>query len=267
VAQDLGTLYRTSDLFATVNYLSKLGERTVLQKSPREVRESLTKTCAQILSAYRQHCSPSSSMGQLVLPECLKLLPLFVNCIIRHDAFVGGAEITVDDKAWLMQVVPAMRVVDTVYYFYPRLLPVMDVEGDDELPTPVRCSHENLSDRSAYLLENGVLIFLWIGMNVAPEWIHDIFGVQNFGQINGDKHEIPEKDNPTSRRLRKMITNVQQERPRSMKLFLIKQQDKLEPWFKRYLVEDRGGVGADSAPSYVDFLVHIHNEIREMLTH
>jgi len=227
----------------------------------------LTKMCAQILAAYRQHCSPSSSMGQLVLPEGMKLLPLFVNCIIKHDAFVGGSEITVDDRAWLMQALPAMRVVDTVYYFYPRLLQVADVDGDDELPTPTRCSYENLASNSVYLLENGVLIFLWIGVSVASEWVHDVFGVQNFGQINADKHEIPEKDNPTSRRLRKMIAKMQQERPRSMKLFLIKQQDKLEPWFKRYLVEDRGAVGADSTPSYVDFLVHIHNEIREMLSH
>lgn len=81
-----------------------------------------------------------------------------------------------DDKAWLMQAVPAMRVVDTVYYFYPRLLPVVriffkillsncfffqtEVDGgsDDELPTPARCSYENLNNQHAYLL--GKQLFL-----------------------------------------------------------------------------------------------------------
>lgn len=35
--------------------------------------------------------------------------------------------------------------------------------------------------------ENGVLLFIWIGGAIAPEWTHDVFGVQNFGQINADK--------------------------------------------------------------------------------
>lgn len=68
-----------------------------------------------------------------------------------------------------------------------------------------------------------------------------------------------------------------------MKLFLIRQGDKvllfligdggkgedgmgelkLEPWFRKYLVEDKG---ADGSPSYVDFLCAIHREIRNILS-
>lgn len=58
------------------------------------------------------------------LLEVRKKLFIYLFYMVRFW-FVSGSEITVDDKAWLMQAVPSMRVVDTVYYFYPRLLPVV----------------------------------------------------------------------------------------------------------------------------------------------
>lgn len=39
-----------------------------------------------------------------------------------------------------------------------KLLFQTDVDGDDELPTPARCSHENLLANSAYLLGKKVAL-------------------------------------------------------------------------------------------------------------
>ena len=62
----------------------------VLDSSPRAVRDSLTAQCAQVLASYRKNCASPSSAGQLILPECMKLLPLYANCILRADAVCGG---------------------------------------------------------------------------------------------------------------------------------------------------------------------------------
>lgn len=48
-----------------------------------------------------------------------------------------------------------------------------------------------------------------------------------------------------------------------LQLVIIRQRDKLEPWFKHFLVEDRGLGGS---ASYVDFLCHMHKEIRSLLS-
>jgi len=48
-----------------------------------------------------------------------------------------------------------------------------------------------------------------------------------------------------------------------LQLTIVRQRDKLEPWFKHFLVEDRGAGGA---ASYVDFLCHMHKEIRTLLS-
>ena len=46
-------------------------------------------------------------------------------------------------------------------------------------------------------------------------------------------------------------------------LTIVRQRDKLEPWFNHFLVEDKG---LNGSASYVDFLCHIHKEIRNLLS-
>lgn len=48
-----------------------------------------------------------------------------------------------------------------------------------------------------------------------------------------------------------------------LQLTLVRQREKLEPVLKHFLVEDRG---IDGSPSYVDFLCHMHKEIRTILS-
>lgn len=46
-------------------------------------------------------------------------------------------------------------------------------------------------------------------------------------------------------------------------LTLVRQRDKLETVFRHFLVEDRG---TDGSPCYVDFLCHLHKEIRAVMS-
>ena len=39
---------------------------------------------------FRKNCASPSSAGQLILPECMKLLPLYTNCLMKSDALSGG---------------------------------------------------------------------------------------------------------------------------------------------------------------------------------
>lgn len=47
-------------------------------------------------------------------------------------------------------------------------------------------------------------------------------------------------------------------------LTVVRQRDKLEGWFKHFLVEDKGVNPV--AHSYVDFLCQMHKEIRSLMS-
>ncbi|XP_041116886.1 protein transport protein Sec24C-like isoform X2 [Polyodon spathula] len=259
----LADLYRNCDTDTLINFFAKYAYRSILNSPTKTVRDALINQSAQILSCYRKNCASPSSAGQLILPECMKLLPVYLNCVLKSDVLQPGADISLDDRAYLRQLVTSMDVAESHVFFYPRLLPLkLDVEGDT-LPTAVRDSEERLSKGGLYLLENGLHLFLWVGANVQQELLQSVFNTPSFGQIDPSMTNLPELDNPYSRRLRAIIENFRAQRPRYMKLMVVKQDDKLEPIFKHFLVEDKSTSGG---ASYVDFLCHMHKEIRQLLS-
>jgi len=64
--------------------------RDCLNSHCRQVRENLTANCAQLLACYRKNCATPSSAGQLILPECMKLLPVYINCVIKSGILQSG---------------------------------------------------------------------------------------------------------------------------------------------------------------------------------
>lgn len=67
------------------------GVTRLSEHSPKSIKEGIIARCAQSLACYRKHCATPSSVGQLVLPESMKLLPLYANCLLRSDALSGGS--------------------------------------------------------------------------------------------------------------------------------------------------------------------------------
>ncbi|NXP08470.1 SC24C protein, partial [Thinocorus orbignyianus] len=260
----LADLYRNCETDTLINYLAKYAYRGVLSSPVKTVRDALINQCAQILACYRKNCASPSSAGQLILPECMKLLPVYLNCVLKSDVLQAGLEVTTDDRAYIRQLVTSMDVAETNVFFYPRLLPLTKADVDsDSLPAAIRNSEERLSKGDIYLLENGLNIFVWVGVNVQQGLIQNLFGVSSFNQISNALSTLPVLENPFSKKVRSIIDTLQAQRSRYMKLIIVKQEDKLEMLFKHFLVEDKSLSGG---ASYVDFLCHMHKEIRQLLS-
>ncbi|NWY09548.1 SC24C protein, partial [Aphelocoma coerulescens] len=260
----LADLYRNCETDTLINYLAKYAYRGVLSSPVKTVRDALINQCAQILACYRKNCASPSSAGQLILPECMKLLPVYLNCVLKSDVLQPGPEVTTDDRAYIRQLVTSMDVAETNVFFYPRLLPLTKADVDsDSLPAAIRNSEERLSKGDIYLLENGLNIFVWVGVSVQQSLIQNLFGVSSFSQISNALSTLPVLENPFSKKVRSIVDMLQGQRSRYMKLIIVKQEDKMEMLFKHFLVEDKSLSGG---ASYVDFLCHMHKEIRQLLS-
>ncbi|KAK2884608.1 protein transport protein Sec24C isoform X2 [Channa argus] len=258
----LADLYRNCETDTIINYLAKYAFRGVLNSPAKTVRDTLVNQSAQILACYRKNCASPSSAGQLILPECMKLLPVYLNCVLKSDVLLPGADVSCDDRAYLRQLISCMDVAETHVFFYPRLLPLTKLESGS-LPVAVRDSEERLSKGGVYLLETGLHLFLWVGASVQQELLLSMFGTASFSQIEPSLTSLPVLDNPISQRLREIIDSFRAQRSRYMKLMVVKQEDRAELIFKHFLVEDKSASGG---ASYVDFLCHMHKEIRQLLS-
>lgn len=263
VAQQLADVYRSMELDTTINFLTKQAVWGLREHAPRQIREGLSSRCARSLAAYRRHCASPSSAGQLVLPESMKLLPLYTNCMLRSDAISGGADITCDDRSCAMYRASTADVATSVVYTYPRLLALHRLEENPEAHPPLlRATIDKMVDSGVYLLENGVHMLLWIGSQASPDFLREVFGVGSVQHIDTQVYELPPLVSVPSQAVRAVVNLARAKRRAAMRLTVMRQHDKLEAVLRHFLVEDRG---VDGSSSYVDYLCHVHKEIRTLL--
>lgn len=60
---------------------------------------------------------------------------------------------TIDDRSFMMYAVNVMDIPSSVSYFYPRLIPLHDLDTESsDIPLPLRCTADKLQEDGAYLL-------------------------------------------------------------------------------------------------------------------
>lgn len=156
----MADLFRSCDLDTTMLFFAKQSIFKLMDSSPKQIKDNLVSRCAQILACYRKNCATPISAAQLILPECMKLLPLYVSCILKNDAISGGSDMTLDDRSYIMQFVLTMSLPTSVKLIYPRLIPLHDVDPNDvegNLPQQIRCSSEKIQKHGAYILGMSII--------------------------------------------------------------------------------------------------------------
>ncbi|XP_054162584.1 protein transport protein Sec24C-like [Oppia nitens] len=282
--QQVADVYRNACCDTTINILLKQtvwaqrnGDKTVQQS-----KETLINRSINILTAYRRHCAqPGSSLGQLILPEALKLLPMYICGALKCDAIDGGPEMTPDDKAYSQIKLIGAPLSLSQVILYPQLLKIECDDSSGQLrATQIRCSTHKIMDTKAfaYLLENGFYILIYIPNVSIPgqnQFLSAVFGshVDNISKIQPELG-LPKLVTSESNYLNQIIENIENIRKKSMRVYIIRQSiDKLETIFRSFLYEDKkasnNSMAGDSTklegPSYVDLLVHLHREIRTQL--
>merc|ERR1719393_444369 len=114
-----------------------------------------------MLHAYRVNCALTKSSG-LILPEALKMAPLYCSAIMKLPAFRRGSDVRADEKsAWLLKLL-GFSVMQTARLLYPRVFPLVEMSeragrcmslGDSvHLPKQIPCSMQRLPGSGAYVI-------------------------------------------------------------------------------------------------------------------
>ncbi|KAJ3013003.1 COPII coat Sec23p-Sfb3p heterodimer component [Thoreauomyces humboldtii] len=261
----LGNVFRFADMDTTINYLSKAAVAQTVSTTLKQVRERLTEKCVKILAAYRKHAASSTSPGQLILPESYKLFALYLLCILKLKAFRGGPDMPTDIRVLHMRMLKSFGVPESVPFLYPRLMQLHDLvspygeideRGLVKLPPLIRVSAERLSPQGAYVIENGQQMIVYLGRGLSEMFLKDVFGVPTLEGVDPKLKMLPVFDNPTSQRIRMIVSRLQQERSRYLHFQVVRQQmDQFgDVEFNNLLIEDQN---MDNL-GYVEYLVTVH---------
>ena len=219
----MASLYRYADLDATCNVLMRQAVALTSQKNLHLVREFVVNSIVQMLYTYRKMvASPNTAAGQLVLPESLKLLPLYGLSLTKNGLMRPGTEVRADERAALMAAATRMPVTYSVAFLYPRLFSLydlsesvgsLDADGSPHLPTPLPLLIENLKPEGAYLIENASSLYVWIGKGVDQTWLSSVLQINGIERIDSAQLRVPLLDNETSVRVNRLINAIRSQRP------------------------------------------------------
>lgn len=87
---DVDEMYRAADEDAILVTIAKEASFKMLTKTSREVREGIMDKCVRILASYRKYHGSGANTTQLILPDKLRLLPLYTLSLLKTKAFRGS---------------------------------------------------------------------------------------------------------------------------------------------------------------------------------
>ncbi|WOG83090.1 hypothetical protein DCAR_0102264 [Daucus carota subsp. sativus] len=258
----LSNLFRSADLDTQFACFLKHAAIEIPSSPLLQIREQMTTLCINILHSYRKFCATVSSAGQLILPEALKLLPLYTLALIKGTGLRTDGRI--DDRSYWINYVSSLSTPLAIPLVYPRMISIHDIdlkETEGILPPAIPLSSEHVTDDGIYLLETGEDCLIYIGNSVDHDVLRQILGISSVEEIP-TQFVLQQHDNPLSKKLNEVINEIRRQRCSYLRLKLCKKGEPSGMQFFSYMVEDK----APSGLSYVEFLVHIHRQIQAKMS-
>lgn len=269
VTSSLSNVFRYTEVDAVTNVLMKQAAVAALLGSTN-FKERMTKSCVDMLHAYRANCASISSAGQLILPESLKCLPLYVGSIRKMPAFRSGAEVRADERLFGLIRVLGLPMPLTSMLVYPRcytLHPLPERAGNPtgigdnvHLPPSICCSCDKMALDRMYLIDTGFHLRLYIREEVPLSTLRDVFSVSRLSDV-ADAIARPEQElSEAAVRILAIVWQIRRERQRCQwsPLTVVYTGTPSESRLLAALCEDR----VAGEMNYVDFLCHVHKLVQ-----
>ncbi|KAL8236458.1 hypothetical protein R6Q59_017539 [Mikania micrantha] len=258
----LSNLFRSADLDTQFSCFLKQAANEILTNPLLHVREQVTNLCINILHAYRKFCATVSSSGQLILPEALKLLPLYTLALTKSTGLRSDARI--DDRSFWINYVFPLSAQLAIPLVYPRMISIHDLDlkksEGSVIPAVIPLSSEQVNESGIYLLENGEDCLIYIGSTADPDTLRQLFGISSIDEIPS-QFVLQQYDNPLSKKLNEVVNEIRSQRCNYLRLKLCKKGNPSGALFFSYMVEDKSPSGL----SYVEFLVLVHRQIQSKM--
>ncbi|ODV64343.1 Sfb3p ASCRUDRAFT_73987 [Ascoidea rubescens DSM 1968] len=252
--------------------------------SLKSIRDTVLTKLVDVLGKYKGLVAKSSSLpGQLVLPDGLKLLPIYLLAFQKSSLWIKNTLTDNDSKVYQFFNLNNYPLDKLLYYLYPAIFPVhkllSDFEGEVErdengkelydVPDTINCLKSSIEDGGCYLAFNGEKLMLWIQRNAVPLLIQHLFG-EKYNLLNDldplSIDELPELETELNIKTRKLIKYLTSKANIDfLQINLIRDGIDIgkQREFFSYFVEDSG---IDDLLSYTDFLGHIHRSIKVYLS-
>ena len=148
-----------------------------------------------------------------------------------------------------------------IQFIYPKFYSIQDMPdtagvpnvetGDIELPPPKSLSSQVMVPYGLYFIDDGQTQFLWVGREVVPQLVQDVFGVSDRTQLKVGKTTLPVLENEFNERVRAVVEKSRDHRCKGVgsiivpSVYVVREDGEpgMKLWAQSMLVEDRADQG------------------------
>mmetsp|Transcript_11937 Transcript_11937/g.48085 ORF Transcript_11937/g.48085 Transcript_11937/m.48085 type:complete len:1025 (-) Transcript_11937:50-3124(-) len=270
VTAAMPNLFTSSDVETVVNLMTRRALQLCPSQAISQIRKMLVEQCIQITYVFRHLCSTKAFNPQvLILPEGLKLLPLYVISLLKNVLLKNG-RIPVDLRIFNRMRVNSMSVGELATFLYPRMFALHRLperagtklpDGTVSMPPWERLNNSTLDPSGCFLLDNTQRMYMWIGQQVDPLFLRQVFGIDHLRSPEAENLHMVKEDNPLVSRIKAILSTLQLDHPTFKQLVIVKQGDSRDLMFMQMMVEER----VEDTMSHSDALMLIHKEVAKKL--
>ncbi|CAL8469171.1 g8712 [Coccomyxa elongata] len=266
VVTEVQDLFRAVDGGATLALLAKLAMEKASTSKLDDTRSAIQTKLVLALREYRLlHASASRGTtlphNKLIFPPTLRYLPVWILGLLKTPALRGTMrDVSTDERAAYCFEISAAGVEELLTWVYPSLYPVHDPSGDwgkpdaqgrIKRPAPAPLTMEAVNSSGAYLLDVGRIFVLWLGANIGPTFMSQVFEVDAArSQPDGFSLQVePPRATDLSRRICALLADLRAGRANHASCFVVRQGTQPEAHVQPWFVEDRTQI----SQSYQEF--------------
>ncbi|KAL9110109.1 MAG: hypothetical protein Q9227_005303 [Pyrenula ochraceoflavens] len=276
--QQLSDVYASADQQAITAYYSHKAVERTLSSGLDAARSALESKLVECLQTYRKELAGGSmGGGGMQFPANLRGLPLLFLGLTKNLGLRRSSQIPSDMRSAALCLLSTLPLPLMIQYIYPKMYSLHDMpdeaglpdsqSGDVVLPPPINLSSERLVSYGLYLIDDGQTQFLWLGRDVVPQLIADVFGLPDKSQVKVGKQRLPDLDNDFNERIRAVIVKSRDHRAKGAgsiivpHLYVVKEDGEpgLRLWAQTLLVEDR----ADQGVGYQQWMGQMREKVMQ----
>ena len=260
ITNQYATLFRSVNLECTFAGFAHHGINELAESGVHRAKDALTDRLAQLLFCYRRQCSSSQHTGQLILPESLKLLPLYIYALLRTKAFRrAGSNTRMDDRSIDLHWLRALPPTERVSYVYPYMVNLREYDADPThqdvgcfyMPPPAQLCGACFQQADAHVMHDSAS---------QAQFVYIPRGEASPGSI---KAEAVMGKLSTGQQILMQAIRLRSPSIACVPVCAVQGSGDInETGLMDRFVEDQVG---DAGPSYIDFLCQLHGAIRELL--
>lgn len=198
VTNNLSELYASADQVAITNYLAVKAAERCLTASIDNARDAVQNKLHEIMDVYKKHLLNSNTGASVPLRICsnLRLLPLLTLSLLKNLSLRRSSQIPSDLRSAAINYISTFPVAQLLPYLHPRFYSLTDMspecglpgpDGNILLPEALNLTASLLQPYGLYLVDDGLIQFLYIGGGAVPQLCQDVFGVQDISQVRTGK--------------------------------------------------------------------------------